>query len=325
MGCVELSSSQQPYLAVHEMSEGNYVPAFRHLTSTKQLDKKWMESELFPLCDELRRRVRPDQSLGGRSLYCLFYEPSFLTRTSFERAIGLLGGSAYHTEDASQFHPVKTPNHIDNIISILASLHIDLVVLRSSEIGVVERAGEADAVPIISGGSLDDHPTQALADIFTLHRELGGVDGVSIAMVGRLEHRNVSALLKALTLYANVRVTLIPFSGQADPDVMSYCQDRGMTLVTSTDIEAVREVDAIYLNGPRTVAHAQLLRSRGSLNLRIDRDFMSTLRPSCVILDPMQRSGDFAVEVRDQRLAFYRQSENALFVRMALLSQMLRR
>ena len=300
------------------------MPAFRHLTSTKQLDKTWMESELFPLCDELRQGVRPGQSLEGRSLYCLFYEPSFLTRTSFERAIGLLGGSAYHTEDASQFHPVKTPNHIDNIISILASLHIDLVVLRSSEIGVVERAGEADAVPIISGGSLDDHPTQALADIFTLDRELGGVDGVSIAVVGRLEHRNVSALLKGLTLYANVRVTLIPFSGQADPDVMSYCQDRGMTLVTSTDIEAVREVDAIYLNGPRTVAHAQLLRSRGSLNLRIDRDFMSTLRPSCVILDPMQRSGDFAVEVRDQRLAFYRQSENALFVRMALLSQMLR-
>ena len=90
-----------------------------------------------------------------------------------------------------------------------------------------------------------------------------------------------------------------------------------------TDPEVLREVDAIYLNGPRTLAHAQLLRSRGALNLRIDRDFMSTLKPHCVILDPMQRSGDFDIEVQDPRLAFYRQAENALFARMALLSQML--
>ena len=77
------------------------------------------------------------------------------------------------------------------------------------------------------------------------------------------------------------------------------------------------------LNGPRTVAHAQLLRARGSLNLRIDSEFMSTLRPHCIIMDPMQRSGDFPIEVQDERLAFYRQAENALHVRMAVLSQML--
>ena len=59
--------------------------------------------------------------LAGRSVYCLFYEPSFLTRTSFERAIELLGGQAYHTEDASQFFPVRTPSYVDNIVNILAS------------------------------------------------------------------------------------------------------------------------------------------------------------------------------------------------------------
>ena len=262
--------------------------------------------------------------MNGRSLYCLFYEPSFLTRTSFERAVGLLDGTAYHTEDASQFFPVKTPNYVDNIISILASLHIDLVVLRSSDVGVVERAAEAGALPIISGGSLDDHPTQALADVLTLSRELGGVDGINVAVVGRLEHRNVSALLRGLALYNDVKVTLIPISGQADPDVISYCEDNGIEFVSAADIGAVSEVDAIYLNGPRTVAHVQLLRARGSFNIRIDGEFMSMLKPHCIIMDPMQRSGDFAVEVQDQRLAFYRQAENALYVRMALLSLMLR-
>ena len=299
------------------------MSAYRNLTSTTQLERTWIESELLPLCDDLRERIVSEHTLAGRSLYCLFYEPSFLTRTSFERAMGLLGGTAYHTEDASQFFPVKTPNHVDNIVSILASLHIDLVVLRSSENGVIDQAVESDTVPIINGGSLDDHPTQALTDIYSLTRELGAVDGISIAVVGRLEHRNVSALLRALALYNDVSVTLIPISGQADPAVIGYCQDRGMELVTASNIEAVREVDAIYLNGPRTVAHVQLLRARESFNIRIDGDFMAMLKPHCVILDPMQRSGDFAVEVQDRRLAFYRQAENALFVRMAVLSLML--
>ena len=93
----------------------------KHLTGTSQLTREWMESELFPLCDELRGSGDLGTRLAGRSLYCLFYEPSFLTRTSFERAIGLLGGQAYHTEDASQFFPVRTPNYVDNIINILAS------------------------------------------------------------------------------------------------------------------------------------------------------------------------------------------------------------
>ena len=188
----------------------------RNLTTTDQLDRDWLESGLFELAEELRQR-KPADSLAGRSLYCLFYEPSFLTRTSFERAIGLLGGTAYHTEDASQFYPVSTPSYVDNIISILASLRIDLVVLRSSEPGAVERAVEVDALPVINGGSLNDHPTQALADLCTLNLDLGGVDGLKIAIVGRLEHRNVSALLKGLALFDDISVTLIPFSGQAGP------------------------------------------------------------------------------------------------------------
>ena len=295
----------------------------RHLTSTTQISRKWAESELFPLCEDLRQGKGLDPVLKGRALYCLFYEPSFLTRTSFERAIGLLGGEAYHTEDASQFFPVRTPNYIDNIIGILASLHIHLVVLRSSDAGIIERAEVADALPVINGGSLDDHPTQALADLYTLHRELGGVDGVKIAIVGRLEHRNVSALLKGLALFKDVKVLLIPFSGQVQPEVIAYCEDRGMELATEKEVEAVEGVDAVYLNGPRTVAHVQLLKSRGSLNLRIDEKFMSMLKPHSVVLDPMQRSGDFSVEVQDKRLAFYRQAENALFVRTAVLRQTL--
>ena len=115
----------------------------------------------------------------------------------------------------------------------------------------------------------------------------------------------------------------MPLSGQADPEVVSYCEQRGLSLSTMMNPDVLREVDAIYLNGPRTLAHAQLLRSRRALNLRIDDEFLSPLRPHCVILDPMQRSSDFDIASQDPKLAFYRQARNALLARMALLSQIL--
>ncbi len=299
------------------------MPRFRHLTSTLQLDRSWVEPELFALCDELHNGAEMGAPLTGRSLYCLFYEPSFLTRTSFERAIGLLGGAAYHTEDATQFFPVQAPSYIGNTVNLLASMRLDLVVLRSSEPGVVEMAERADAIPVVNGGSLDDHPTQALADIYTLRRELGAVDGATVAVVGRLEHRNVSALLRGLCLYDGVRVLMMPVSGGVDPKLVEHCESNGVSMTPVESVDALGEADAIYLNGPRTMAHVRLLRSRGVLDLRIDEEFMARLQSHCVVLDPMQHSGDFPIEVRDDRLAFYRQSENALFVRMAVLSHLL--
>ena len=298
------------------------MPDYPHLTATSQLDRPFIETKLFPLCETLRSGNAADGRLSGLALYSLFYEPSLLTRTSFERAMGLLGGQIYHTEDASQFFPVSNASHIDNVIKILASMRIDVVVLRSSAPGVVERAEFADSLTVINGGSADDHPTQALADLYTLQRELGGIDGVNVAVVGRLEHRNVNALLRGLALFDDISVTLIASSGGVDPDVLNYCRERGMCVSLENDLDALQAADAIYLNAPRTVAHARLLRSRGALSLRIDGDFMAKLKPHCIILDPMQRSGDFAVEVEDDRLAFYRQSENALVMRMAILANM---
>ena len=299
------------------------MPKFRHLTSTLQLDRDLLETELFAVSDELRDGGQAAAPLAGRSLYCLFYEPSFVTRTSFERAIGLLGGTAYHTEDATQFFPVQAPSYIGNTVNLLASMHLDLVVLRSSEPGVVEMAERADAMPVVNGGSLDDHPTQALADIYTLRRELGAVDGTTVAVVGRLEHRNVSALLRGLCLYDGVRVLMMAVSGGVDPKLVEYCESNGVSVTQVQSVDALGEADAIYLNGPRTMAHVRLLRSRGVLDLRIDEEFMARLQPHCVVLDPMQHSGDFPIEVQDERLAFYRQSENALYVRMAVLSHLL--
>ena len=296
----------------------------RHLTETRQLSRQWMEEELFPLCDSLRDCQFWDRPLVGRSLYCLFYEPSFLTRTSFERAMSLLGGHVQFTEDASQFFPVRTTFNIGETIKFLASLHFDLVVLRCSQSGAVAAAASADVMPVINGGSDVDHPTQALLDIYTLRKELGAVDGINIGVVGRLDHRNVNSLLLALSLFQNVKVELFPFSGQANAEVMEHCQNSGMTIsVESSIMPFAQELNAIYLNGAETAAHAQLVMAHNLANVKVDEALLRELRPDCVIMDPMQRTEALISDNSDSRWAGYRQAENGLFVRMAVLLQML--
>ena len=299
------------------------MATIENLISTRDLDRDWMEGVLFPRCDSLAGRREAGSELRGRAVYCLFYEPSFITRVSFQRAVELLGGQCHQTENASQSFPVTTTDHIDNVVSILGSLRMDAVVIRSGEAGVMAKAAAAGVLSVVSGGGAADHPTQALADIYTLRRELGRVDGLNVAVVGRLEHRNVNALLAGLSLYNQVTVTCLPLSGGLDPDAAALCEERGVILRKAEVLADVASADAVYFNAPRTAVHERLLSSRGRPGLVIDDAFMAELKPGAVVLDPMQRSGYFQVRVRDDRLAYYRQSENAMVVRMAVLAEML--
>ncbi|HAE32221.1 MAG: hypothetical protein CL749_03500 [Chloroflexi bacterium] len=294
-----------------------------HLKDTKTITREYLEKDIFPACDFLRCNPLNGQQLKGKTLFSLFYEPSFLTRISFERAITMLGGHPLHTEDASQFFPVTTANYIEDTVEILHSLHIDGVVIRSSERGIIENASKASSIPVINGGSNDDHPTQAIADIYTIHRELGSVDNKIVSILGRLEHRNVCALLLGLSLFNNTEVRLLPFSGQVPPETEKACKERGLNLSYLQELSGIKGSDVVYLNGPRTMAHYELLKSRNSFISKIDSKFVSMLKSDSIILDPMQRSGDFSIEIKDSRLAFYRQSENALFARMAVLNKLL--
>ena len=296
----------------------------KHLVRTREVSRDWMEEDLFPFCDQIRNGASVEHALRGHALYCLFYEPSFLTRASFERAMALLGGDAQHTEDASQFFPVRTTTYIENTMRFLHSLHFDVVVLRSQQSGAAEQAAEVGDISIINGGSPEDHPTQALLDVYTLKRELGKIDGLNIAVLGRLDHRNVNALLTALAMYDDIHVDLVPITGQADQDTVEYCTSAGVSFSQGASLtEVAGTLDALYVNGAGTPGHANLVKARNMVEAKVDKDLLSVLKPGCVILDPMQRSELIIEETGDSRWAGYRQAENGLYVRMALLMKLL--
>ena len=297
---------------------------FPGLIESRLIQRDWLERELFPLCDALRNGETVNDKLGGKALFSLFYEPSFLTRHSFERAMSLLGGHAQFTEDASQFFPVRATSSIEDTIRFLTSLHFDAVVIRTNQPGAIQAAAEADVISVINGGSDLDHPTQAMLDVYTIGRELGRVDGIHIAVVGRVDHRNVNALLVTLSKFNDVHVTLVPVTGQARPELVDYCQRSGMDLRIESCIEPfAKDLDAVYVNGAETPAHAQLMLERDLVKVKVDQALLDQLRADCIILDPMQRSESLIVGSKDSRWAGYRQAENGLYVRMAILLQVL--
>ena len=105
---------------------------------------------------------------------------------------------------------------------------------------------------------------------------------------------------------------------------MEYCRGTGLTISQESSLDPfVGELDAIYLNGAETVAHTQLMLSRDLVKVKIDQELLQRLTPHCVILDPMQRTEPLITCNGDHRLAGYRQAENGLFVRMALLRLLL--
>jgi aspartate carbamoyltransferase catalytic subunit len=295
----------------------------KNLIESTTLERNWIESTLFSQCDFFRLKKGTGEELQGKSLYCLFYDPSFITRASFQRAMHLLGGQFYQTENASQSFPVTETNHIDNVVAILHSLRMDAVVIRSNEPNVMSEAASADLIPVVSGGGIFDHPTQALADLYTLHLERGSIDGSHVAIVGRVEHRNINAWILGLSLFKDITISVFSLSGAINPKILSLCVERGIKFREVNSMDEIKSADVVYLNAPRTEAHANLLKSRGIPTININQNFMDSLHKRAIVMNPIQRSGDFSIDVVDNRLAFYRQSENALIIRMAVLVDIL--
>ena len=125
----------------------------------------------------------------------LFYEPSTRTRFSFESAMLRLGGSVITTENAREFSSAAKGETLEDSIAVV-NYYADLIVMRHYEMGASERASKVSSVPIINAGDgPGQHPTQALLDLYTIQRELGYIDNITIAMVGDLKNgRTVRSL-----------------------------------------------------------------------------------------------------------------------------------
>lgn len=292
-----------------------------------------IESQQFtvPLLMELFDRTRQMERIvarggtrdyAGRIMASLFYEPSTRTRFSFEAAMYRLGGRVLSTEHARAFSSEVAEERLEDTIRIMAG-YSDVIVLRHHEPDGAARAARVSPVPVINAGDGGggQHPTQALLDLYTIFRERRTMDGLTIAIVGELDQgRTARSLAYLLSKFERVKIHFVsPPEIQMQQDILDHLDEHDIWYDLVSDVESVAgEVDVIY----QTRIRPDRVADRASLaRYTIDARLLRRMKADAMILHPLPRTVEIDKAVDDDpRALYFRQAQNGLFIRMALLT-----
>ncbi|OGF24540.1 aspartate carbamoyltransferase [Candidatus Falkowbacteria bacterium RIFCSPLOWO2_12_FULL_45_13] len=290
--------------------------------------------EVFAIADTMRAGHFDSEALRGKIMVALFYEPSTRTRLSFETAMLRLGGRVIGTENAREFSSAAKGEKLEDTIKVISGYGPDVIVLRYHEEGGAERAQHSSPVPIINAGDgTGQHPTQALLDLFTIRQEFGRIDNLDIALVGDLSNgRTVRSLCYFLAKhYPNNRVHLVsPEQTKMRDDVKAYLDKYDVRYSEANELDSVLPVaDVIYqtrVQKERFKDNPTLYQDvvRASEKLIITPSALKQMKQQAIIMHPLPRVKeiDHAVD-DDPRAAYFRQAQNGLYVRMALLKMVI--
>jgi aspartate carbamoyltransferase catalytic subunit len=323
MSAQSLSTSHLPF---GEKSDRRFYK--QHILSVRQFSREDLEYT-FAVAADMRtmvERVGTIDLLKGKVLANLFYEPSTRTSSSFIAAIERLGGSAIPINEV-RYSSVSKGESLPDTVRTL-ECYSDVIVLRHPDTGSAATAAKYCRKPIINAGDgAGEHPTQALLDLFTIHEELGRVDGLTISMVGDLKYgRTVHSLARLLALY-NVRLNYVsPETLRMPSALIEELHERGVPQAERSDLEAVLpDSDVLYVTRvqkERFEDEALYESVKGSYV--ITADTLTRAKKRMILMHPLPRVGEIALEVdADPRAAYFRQMESGLYVRMALLAMVL--
>ena len=257
----------------------------------------------------------------GKTLGYLFFEPSTRTRLSFESAMASIGGSSLGISDVASSSTQKGESLSDTVR--VMSAYSDVLVLRHPLDGSSRFAAEVSSKPVINGGSgTEEHPTQAIQDLFTIRREKRRIDGLKIGIVGDLKYgRTVYSLLYGLGNY-DVDVHLIsPESLKIRPDSV-YDIRRNLSFTESTSMEdSIDDLDVVYvtrIQKERFPDEEEYLKVRGSYVVGLD--MLQKMKDDAIILHPLPRLDEISTEVDSTDNArYFQQAEYGMHTRAALL------
>jgi len=294
----------------------------RHLTKTQQFNRESLQ-KLFKLADSLSGER--NDSLKGRILAALFYEPSTRTRLSFESAMLRQGGGVLTMENGRESSSQSKGETLEDSIKVVGQ-YADVIVMRHAEVGAADRAAAISAVPIINAGdgNMGQHPTQALLDLYTIQKELGREDGIHVAFIGNLKYyRSTRSLAYLLGKYKDMRVTFVASPElQMQNDVKTYLKRHGVPYEETEDMKSVlKSADVLYqtrIAKEWIKNDEEYERQRG--RYIITRAVADSMKKGAIIIHPLPRVGEISPDVDDSPHAVYfKQVGYGLLVRMALL------
>lgn len=281
--------------------------------------------------DEMKTMVKTqgaNELLKGKLLANVFMEPSTRTSSSFQAAMTRLGGLVVCVNELSSSSQKGETLH--DTVRCLAS-YADVIVLRHPVKGSALIAAEATTKPVLNAGDgVGEHPTQAMLDLYTIYSELGdlaNLKGKVITMVGDLKNgRTVHSLSKLLAMYGTRFNYVSPESLKMPRDVYDELDDQSIEQHETSDLDSViQQTDVLYVTRvqkERFETDAEFNAVKDSF--RITLDTIKDAKATMIIMHPLPRVGEIAEEVdKDPRAAYFRQMENGMYVRMALLALVL--
>ncbi len=300
----------------------------RDILSVDQFGHEDLEY-IFRVASEMRTLVALFGSadlLQGKVLANLFYEPSTRTSSSFMAAMQRLGGQVIPINNVKYSSVVKGESLPDTVRTLEA--YADVVVLRHPEVGAAAMAAHYAKKPVINAGDgVGEHPTQALLDIFTIYEEFGRIDGLKVAMVGDLKYgRTVHSLTKLLLLYDVKFHFVSPEILSMPRGILQRVSEAGREYEELSDIhQVIRDVDVLYVTRVQKERFEDLAQYEAIKDCYVvDTDLMRRAKEKMIVMHPFPRVGEISYAVDDDpRAAYFRQIENGMYVRMALLAAVL--
>ncbi len=296
-----------------------------HILESQQFDRAFI-TQLFTLADTVRKKKT--LPLKGKIMASLFYEPSTRTRFSFESAMLRLGGSVISTENAQVFSSAAKGETLEDTIR-MANAYADVIVLRHFEEGASMRASKVSQIPVINAGDgAGQHPTQALLDLYTIHKELGKIDGIHIALVGDLKHgRTIRSLAYLLGKYKKITIYFVsPIGLRVGNDIKEYLDKHAVQYEDTEDLDAVLgKVDVLYqtrIQKERFKNVSEYRKYKGCYT--VDFKTVGRMKKKSIIMHPLPRVDEIATEVDSSpKAVYFKQAEYGVAIRMALLAYVL--
>ena len=296
------------------------------IISIKDFDKEKLE-KVFAATDKIMNLSLAERReiCKGKTLGYLFYEPSTRTRLSFDSAMASIGGNSLGISNVSSSSTQKGESLADTIR--IMSIYSDALVLRHTLDGSSRFAAEVSEKPVINAGSgTEEHPTQAIQDLFTIKKEKKNIDGLKIGIVGDLKYgRTVYSLLYGLGNY-DVDVRLIsPESLKIRSDSVYEIKKR-LDFTESTNLEEhIDELDVLYvtrIQKERFPDEEEYLKLKGSYVVGLD--LLKQMKNDSIILHPLPRIDEISPDVdKTKNAKYFEQAEYGKHVRAALLGLIL--
>lgn len=310
-----------------------------HILSSAQFDRPFLDYMCL-LTDTIRRFDKSKEGLlylkgllAHKRSMLYFTQPSTRTFLSFQSACQILGMSPSEIRDSSTSSERKGESIEDSLRTF--SSYVDMIVMRTPVAGLCDRIAaildETDRpVPIINAGSgPDEHPTQALLDIYTLNRSFvrdGGIDGKTITMVGDLKRgRTIRSLSGLLGNYKDARIIFVsPPEFRIADDLRQKLIRQGINFQeTDQMLDALRITDAVYMTRVQD-EYDQEGESKKVDNRRfhLKHEHLKLMKESAVIMHPLPRRDELDVAIdSDPRAKYWRQERNGMWTRVALLTK----